>query len=696
MFSADGRSAYFLGKRGKDERVSVFVSHDGGSTFAPRGLQPAIAAHATRRHDDDDEPAESDGRETIELDENAQLKPGDDGTIGLATALSRGSYAYVTSDDDGRVLQLAGPPLDEEGNPIDVVFAGYGRRVLAVPSYLGSDGTSGWIWESLDGGANWDKQAMPQALVREYSRNNVAVACTAAGCLFGDTIARVGWGGGADPGGASPPGDAAADVNHRVLSPIVCDLSPSAKWARIEDAVVAEHASSALPAVRELMRGRSVWSALSHDRATGALAVTTATMSEKGDGEARVVRRPLLGARGKSTATYVAGQADGYAAVRVPFAADAHGRPTAGSPLRNLELAWENLTEGVAGRARVADVGSLEQGDVASGAGGLNVLHPALVALRARGVFLRVHAAQTKAGQELFVDAAGRVDRHGVAPFPASSPLGSLDVRADAASVGGELLAVGLVQDEGHAWASILLAKRTPSGGWSTTADALLPQRSGGPLGAFTSWSSTPKTYGVTALVADPVRAHAWAHYIGFRADGSFLAAQPVATLNDLGPKPRPCSAADRATTPRAVMPLKANNTLLFQGVRHPVIVNEPKPKGSSPPAEPIVLLTSGAVVHGTPASPCLAAFQADGVQRTLVGAVIPGELARAWLFRVTSDAPPAGKRADSTATHTLEYRPMTCRYEAAAAVPEIVWSQEGTSRPWGASYSLRLVGGGR
>ncbi|WP_044985695.1 hypothetical protein [Sorangium cellulosum] len=48
-FSADGRSAYFLGYRGKDERLALFVSHDGGETFAPRSLDATGGAGAGGR-----------------------------------------------------------------------------------------------------------------------------------------------------------------------------------------------------------------------------------------------------------------------------------------------------------------------------------------------------------------------------------------------------------------------------------------------------------------------------------------------------------------------------------------------------------------------------------------------------------------------------------------------------------------------
>jgi hypothetical protein len=675
VFSIDGRSAYFLGKRGKDDRIGIFVSHDAGATFSPRALQAAVVTRPSRRPDDDDGAQEPEGPETLEIDENTTLSPADDGTVGLA-ARSHSSNVYVTTDEDGRVRAVASPPLDDEGSPAEVFFAGYGQRVLALPSYLGGDGTTGAFWESLDGGANWDRQAMPMALVREYSKNNMAGVCSAAGCLLGDTLARVGWGGNPDTSSAAPPADPSPDAERRILTPITCELSANAKWAAVDDVVVPENAGSPLPTVRELMRGHAVWSTLVHDRATGAVAVVSATLPDRPDAATRVTKKVLLGARGKNTvAAIVTNQADGYAALRAPYPADAQGKLTKRAPLRDVEVAWEDLVAGTSGHARIAELGTLEPGDV--GADG--ALHPPLVAIRPRHLIIRMHGSRaTTSAEEAAVDTGGRVERYTSAAFPAQGALGALDVRPDATFVGGEIIDVGFVAEDGRVATTLLAAKRSPSGTWAWSAESALPSRAGSTLSTFTAWSSTSTSTGLMALVSEPSQGRAWAHVLGLRADGGFAPPEPAATLYDLGARPRPCTPAERASTARLAMPLKANGTLLFPGARHPVLVFEPHTKGTAAVGEPVVLLTSGAVLHGTPASPCLAAFQADGALRAPVAAAIQGDLAHAWLFRATVDAP----TSSATGRYTLEYRPMSCRYEPAAPIPEFVWTQEGVLHP--------------
>ena len=90
-------------------------------------------------------------------------------------------------------------------------------------------------------------------------------------------------------------------------------------------------------------------------------------------GEARVVRRPLIGPAGPHTATAIsATQVEGYAVVRVAYPTDAKGKPKVGAPLRNVEVAWENFLEGTSARARIPDAGPLEREDIVPVPGGLD------------------------------------------------------------------------------------------------------------------------------------------------------------------------------------------------------------------------------------------------------------------------------------------------------------------------------------
>jgi len=149
-----------------------------------------------------------------------------------------------------------------------------------------------------------------------------------------------------------------------------------------------------------------------------------------------------------------------------------------------------------------------------------------------------------------------------------------------------------------------------------------------------------------------------------FRATGP-VTEEPIAVplQHDTSDPPKACSPVQRADTPRVVVPFQP-------GTRHPVLINDP--------AEPLrVLLTDAAVLHGTPASPCVAAFDAETV--SLDGAsntgreralVLLDDLEHGWLFRTSADSQrdPGG----------LEYRTMSCRFDAGLEVPPEVYRARG------------------
>jgi hypothetical protein len=136
-----------------------------------------------------------------------------------------------------------------------------------------------------------------------------------------------------------------------------------------------------------------------------------------------------------------------------------------------------------------------------------------------------------------------------------------------------------------------------------------------------------------------------------------------VAQQLDLADPPSPCSDAERQNSPRVVAPYQA-------GTRHPIIISHR--------IEPIrTLLSVDAVVHGTPAAPCLAALAAapvdmdDRDDRTWMHAIVtPNDLEHAWAFRVVYDE--AGDKQ-------VSYRNMKCEFDPKAVVPKRVFAEPGT-----------------
>ncbi|MDC3957345.1 hypothetical protein [Polyangium jinanense] len=678
-FSVDGRSAYFLARRGKDERLALYVSHDGGETFSERTLDVSRA-----RRDDgpsfeegDEVPAEEADADLDPRDQ-AALRPGDDGTVGLTLLTPRG-LAYVTTDDDGRLLGVARPPSDPG------LVGGAGRHAVAfsvISDRPHGEQTMG-AWESLDGGTTWTEIPATQSLTREIAAGPLTLVCSGAGCLVGDTMSRVGWNGQAEPFTTPPAGP---PEPHRVPSPrtpIVCELDPRVNWTRIED-VDPIHALG-LPGVDQLARGRSLWSVLSFDPRTNAVTVTTALGPERGEGEARVITRPLLGPapQGAEVAMEVSHQTEGYAVarVRLPPPKSPEG-PRATGPMRDVELAWENFMEGTTAKVRLPDAGAFTSGDVKAD-GARWQLDTALISVTPGALFLRPHAPESRQDLTFLLDPKGKQKTF---PYPTWStflPKGVTDFRMDAVLADGKPLAVATLSDDDAGPLTFLLARQGEGGTWSANGMSLAPGTSpDGERLARSDWSYIGSTtLGDLVVYSEPRAGFAAASFHAFRNDGTFGPAIAIPTPFDLPDLPRACKPDERRTTPRFAAHAFLGREPMYPGRRHAVLVSESSER-KPPLTEPMTLLTAGVVLHGTKESPCVAAWEAIGLGRIPTIAVLGGNLAQSWVFRPATPKPPPSPTAGKPAppqTLAIEYRPMTCRFDPAAKVPEGIDSQPGT-----------------
>jgi hypothetical protein len=150
-----------------------------------------------------------------------------------------------------------------------------------------------------------------------------------------------------------------------------------------------------------------------------------------------------------------------------------------------------------------------------------------------------------------------------------------------------------------------------------------------------------------------------------FRAHGDVLDPPiDVPTQLSLPEKVERCSVGAEASTPRIV-------AAPYPGTRHPVIVSD---GGDTPQT----FLTSYAVMHGTPATPCVSTFDGepvapDGVATPTTHVLLPlGDLAHSYLFRT------AVQGADAR----LEYHSMSCKLDPAAEVPQELYRAPGTLVP--------------
>jgi hypothetical protein len=359
--------------------------------------------------------------------------------------------------------------------------------------------------------------------------------------------------------------------------------------------------------------------------------------------------------------------------------------------MRDIEVAWENYLDGTSGRARIPDAGVFSDRDVKPD-NGRDLLDTGLVSVTPGAIFVRPHAVESKNALTFLIDPKGKRETFDYPVWPDKSFERALEVRPDAALVDGRPIAVGTVDDEAGVPVTMLLARRTADGTWAPTATSIAPGSTGeNDRLTRIDWTYGAGAVGVLTVTSEPMLGRATATFQRFRADGTLGAPAPVPTLFDLGAAapPVPCKASDRSATPRAAVRLFARGDTMFPGARHPVLVSEP-PNPKSPGGDSMMLLTAGAVMHGTPASPCVAAWEAVGTARVPITAIIGGDPSRSWVFRrVLEEAPPPDPdklakgpaKPPASRGPSLEYRPMSCKFDPTAKVPEVMFAEAGTFR---------------
>lgn len=624
VFSANGRRAYFLGRRAKDEQVALFVSRDAGQSFTSRPLALPRTAAADHQEEPWDRADDSMSR---------SLHPGTDGQLGLV--LGDDPPAYALADADGRLQHAARLPPDT------LAVSGSGRWVFALTTGAPELGAPDRLvgWESSDGGLSFEQVSVTPALsVGEF--DSVELRCVDAGCVVGSRATRIGWGRQREAPSASlrkvdeplPP------LEPAVRTPFDCELEPSG-WTSIDEVAF----DGALPGVAQTMRGDAVWSLLRHVSTTGEVVAISARL---GRSQSTVDRHVLLPAHRRSTtvAVELARQMEGYATARLQLSRAAG----ATVPRGPLELGWIDFVHGSAGRASLP----LTRGMPTIVDDDQPRLVTGLLSVAPSGLFVR---PSRRIADTYLVDPSGRTGS--ALPYPEWRPArGKLAQTPDAIMSQGKAFAIVQLRDADRHLAAVGVAGL--AGPRTSETYATLAPPDDDDRQVDTGFAYVDSEAGITVHAVDPRSGEAWASFSRVDRDGGFAPATALPTQVALPEPPRPCTATERRSTARQVAPFVA-------GTRHPVLIRSL--------AESYVLLTEWAVLHGTVRSPCVAAWTASQLQRSPaapITAVIGGEPDRSWAFR-----PTPGKRG------SVDYRAMRCRRSPGAEIPRTVWLEPGAMR---------------
>lgn len=622
VFSLDGASAFFLGRRSKDDQVALFVSHDGGRSFVPRPLTPPRHGAAPGQRPRWDLGEQLPGR---------SLHPGREGQLGIVLQLE--PPAYVVADGDGRLTHVAQLPNDT------LAVSGSGRWVLALGTGQdeGDDPSRLVAWESNDGGLSFQRVAIPSGLlVDEFE--SLAVRCASAGCVVGDRATRLGWNESEEPSQSlAPVGDSSSPpLQPAIATPFECVLAGGTDWSSLPDVA----SGGALPGVAQAMRGPTAWSLLQVVDATGEVTAVSAPT----DGTGTKLRRQRLfdpvGER--SLVAYEAvPQLEGYAAARVSL--------KGGAARRTLELAWIDYLHGDFARGSLEVAGRMA--DVTPGT--RPTLVTGLLSVSPAGMFVQPHISSP----DTYL-----VPRSGQAPAPVAYPdwrpvSGEVDLHADAVIGQSVPYAVALLRNREQHLLAVGLQRLDGSAAKATFTTVAPPYDE---LRETTSsFGYLGDTMGVAVHATDTSTWGAWATFSPLASSGRLAAAIALPTQLDLGPVATACTHDQRRGTPRQLAPY-------VPGTRHPVLVRTL--------SDSFVLLTDWAVLHGSPAQPCVAAWSAQQLQRTPARpmvALIGGDPARSWLFR-----PTPGRRG------SVDYRSMSCQLAPGTKdLPRQIWLEAGTMR---------------
>src|SRR5262249_1673354 len=151
-----------------------------------------------------------------------------------------------------------------------------------------------------------------------------------------------------------------------------------------------------------------------------AVSAVSATLPESGEGDAKIVTRSLLGPRAGGavrTATHLSHQMEGYAAARLAFPVEKNGEIKPGTPMKNVDVIWENYMEGTSGRARIAEAGVLGKTDVSIGMGDY-FYDTGMIPVTVRGGVVRPHSTRSRSAAAFFLDAAGKSERFTLPVYP--------------------------------------------------------------------------------------------------------------------------------------------------------------------------------------------------------------------------------------------------------------------------------------
>lgn len=564
---------------------------------------------------------------------SVHILPDESGEVSVLTVL--GGRAHVALfDPQGQIIAFGVTPAGAS------VAHGAGRKIAVLQE------DEGIFWESLTGGLSWSKSPLPRALCSgPASQCQPKLTCSTAGCLVGDELARVGWG--ETDAGERPilPSEAGTDPEREELAGFECQVGESS-WIDLPGLLE-------IPGVESAALGNAAWTQALQFPETAALTAISARF----DGteiEREVLLSPVSDAG--NYAYYVSPQVEGVAAVRYRVPQVAAGSTWPGVSTLRAEVAWDSRIFDVYGSAVIESNPGMTGGLL--GFGMFRPGEPDMMSVAGRGLYFRL-GPPTSDSPTYFLQGRGKlaqVETLEEVQYPrgAEARGGWINEPEFQSSGHAEFVRISGQHAGLSSFANRRVMTLALGLGSQGQAPVFRPYLLGVPRGDSTGMAQAVRyaylgrDLGFVSLQIDLDGSGHRAAFIPLDATKGFGDPVSVPLQQDLEDAIVPCSAEQRKTTPRIVAPpvLGVTRLVQIQGVK----------------SQPLELQVEGAVLHGTPEKPCVAAFDTreDGrlkLQGERYAALImPG--ATSWVFR-------SERRSGGMSTASV--RVMTCRQEGRA-----------------------------
>lgn len=470
----------------------------------------------------------------------------------------------LTVDATAQVVTVGQVPSEA------VAVHGAGLRLAAVSP------ARRLLFESVDGGVTWASVSLPRALCQaERTDCTPPVACGDAGCLIGDELTRVGWGGELSKAGESkaPARTASRDEPPRGFN---CQFDG-------ERPLDLPHLVE-VPGAAEAALGDADFSVIEFDDDT--VAVDFAWVRR---GERRLERSPAFAAVSEPEryALALVPQVEGAAALRYRTPV----RATGDRMLSEIEVAWNNRIVGVASHQRFPSLVEGKQGDYHSASSGPGEALPELLSVAGPGIYLALHRAGAGDQATYYF----RADGYEVLPAPRLPQALGDPGDTEYVLIGSQHAPLAFANDRSRVFLGRVGARPEGSVALLLGSASSATGRAQGLRLAYRG-----DRIGTLSMMAD-VDGGYWAAYfaeLGGPGGAALGEVVRVPLKPALGAQPRACSEAARRSTPRVVAPG-------FPGPSPHLRVT----RGAEELGR--FVLTS-AVLHGTPEDACLAAWAGD------------------------------------------------------------------------------------